>query len=171
MILPASRQLRLNGSESDCVFEWIFGENEMPDQTNPPLPKLPEPTRLIPPAPIHPLAALATIVLDNLFTLPEIAGPEVWIFSVPIIGGLSLITTTMLQHYLAKDGWGESFAKGLVMGIVAGVPISITGTAVGGILLAWAGLHEWIKLPALPARQIPPSPPDDEVVNAEFKDI
>ena len=31
--------------------------------------------RPIPAAPIHPLAALATIVLDNLFTIPEIAAP------------------------------------------------------------------------------------------------
>ncbi len=147
----------------------------MPDPVNAHLPLLPELRRPIPPAPVHPLAALTTIVLDNLFTLPEIAGPEVWIFSVPIIGGICLLATTLVQHYLAKDGWGEAFAKGLVMGIVAGVPISITGTAVGGILLAWSGLHQWIKLPALEDKPVPSAPPeeetDDEIVDAEVKDI
>ena len=128
-------------------------------------------SRSIPPAPIHPLAALATIVLDNLFSLPEFAGPEVWIFTVPLIGGACLLTTTMVQHFLAKDSWGESIAKGLVMGIIAGVPISVTGTAVGGVLLAWAGLHEWVKLPGPIGKsdQLPPA--EDEIVDAEVKDV
>ena len=127
-------------------------------------------SRAIPPAPIHPLAALATIVLDNLFSLPEFAGPEVWIITVPLIGGVCFLTTTMVQRFLAKDGWGEAFAKGLVMGIIAGVPISVTGTAVGGILLAWAGLHEWVKLPPIRSKpsQIPPA---DDIVEAEVKDV
>lgn len=147
----------------------------MSDQGNPQLPQLPGLRRSFPPAPIHPLAALATIVLDNLFTLPEVAGPEVWVFSVPIIGGLCLLTTTLVQRYLARDDWGAAVAKGLVMGVVAGVPISITGTAVGGALLAWAGLHEWIKLPSRQEERISAEPPDDaaedEIVDAEVKDI
>jgi len=142
----------------------------MINQTNSQVPMLPEPRRAIPPAPIHPLAALATIVLDNLFTLPELAGPELWIFTVPLIGGASLLTTTMVQHFLAKDSWGESIAKGLVMGIIAGVPISVTGTAVGGILLAWAGLHEWVKLPA-PKGKPEQLPTSDKVVDAEVRDV
>ena len=146
----------------------------MTDQTTPPLPLLPAPRHPVPPAPIHPLAALATIVLDNLFTIPEIAGPEVWIVSIPIIGGLGFAATTLVQHYLSKDSWGEAVAKGLVMGIIAGVPTSITGTAVGGILLGWAGLHEWIKLPAVKATlgQLSSSDrPADEIVDGEFKDV
>jgi len=143
----------------------------MTNQTNSPLPLLPTPTRRpIPPSPIHPLAALATIVLDNLFGLPEVAGPEVWLISVPLIGGIGLLTTTMVQHYLAKDSWGESIAKGLVMGIIAGVPFSVTGTAVGGVLLAWSGLHEWIRLPA-PQSSPEKLPPSDEIVDAEVRDV
>jgi len=142
----------------------------MTDQTNSQAPMLPEPRRSIPPAPVHPLAALATIVLDNLFALPELAGPELWMLTVPLIGGIGLLTTTMVQRFLAKDSWGESIAKGLVMGIIAGVPISVTGTAVGGILLAWAGLHEWIKLPA-PKGKPEQLPPSDEIVDAEVRDV
>ena len=142
----------------------------MTNQTSSQVPMVPESRHPIPPAPVHPLAALATIVLDNLFALPEFAGPEAWIFSVPLVGGIGLLTTTMVQHYLAKDSWGESFAKGLVMGIIAGVPFSVTGTAVGGVLLAWAGLHEWIKIPA--STSTPEHlPPSDEIVDAEVRDI
>ena len=126
------------------------------------------PRRPIPPSPIHPFAALATIVLDNLFAIPELAGPEFWILTVPLIGGISLLTTTMVQHYLAKDSWGESIAKGMVMGVIAGVPISVTGTAVGGILLGWAGLHEWVRLPALKG---PPPADDQEIVDADVKEV
>jgi hypothetical protein len=142
----------------------------MSDQINSQASRLPEPRHPIPPAPVHPLAALATLVLDNLFTIPEIAGPELWVFTVPLIGGISLLTTTLVQHFLAKDRWGESVAKGLVMGIIAGVPISVTGTAVGGILLAWAGLHEWVKLPALTVKPEKPST-TEEVLDAEFKEV
>ena len=49
------------------------------------------------------------------------------------------MTTMLVQRYLAKDSWGASVAKGLVMGIIAGVPFQVTGTAVGIPLLAWAG--------------------------------
>jgi hypothetical protein len=142
----------------------------MNNQANSQVPMLPDPRHPVPPAPIHPLAALATIVLDNLFTLPEIAGPEVWIITIPLVGGLGLLATTLVQRYLAKDSWGESIAKGVVMGIIAGVPISVTGTAVGGVLLAWAGLHEWVRLPALKS---PPekNPASDEIVDAEVRDV
>lgn len=155
----------------------------MTNQANSGIPMLPEPRRQIPPAPVHPLAALATIVLDNLFAIPELAGPELWIITIPLIGTAALLTTTLVQRYIAKDGWGESIAKGMVMGIIAGVPISVTGTAVGGVLLAWAGLHEWVKLPA--SRDKPEQlltskddkistddkADDDEIIDAEVKDI
>jgi hypothetical protein len=102
----------------------------------------------IPASPIHPLSALVTVLLDNLFDLPELAGPEVWMITSPLVGGLCFVATTLVQRYLAKDEWGPAIAKGLVMGIVAGVPFSVTGTATGGMFLAWAGLHQWVQLPS-----------------------
>ena len=127
--------------------------------------------RPIPAAPIHPLAALATIVLDNLFTIPEIAAPELWILTIPLIGMTGFVSTLFIQHYLAKDSWGESVAKGLVMGIIAGVPFSVTGTAAGGVLLAWAGLHEWLRFPMTNDQRQQLSSSDDEIVEAEVKEI
>jgi len=63
--------------------------------------------------------ALVTVLLDNLFDIPELAGPEVWMITSPLVGGLCFVATTLVQRYLAKDEWGPAVAKGLVMGIVA----------------------------------------------------
>jgi len=123
----------------------------------------------VPPAPIHPLAALTIIVLDNVFG---------WIDFVPgailgtslLVGGLGFLSTLFVQRYLARDEWGESVAKGLVMGIIAGVPFQVTGTAVGAILLGWAGANQWINLPAH-KRQEQISPAEDEIVDVEVKDV
>jgi hypothetical protein len=129
-----------------------------------------EPRRPIPPAPIHPLAALATIVLDNVFGVFELVDPLALIMTSVAVGVLGTVTTMFVQHYLAKDGWGASVAKGLVMGIIAGVPFQVTGTAVGIPLLAWAGLHEWVKFPAS-QNQPEQLPASDEIVDAEVKDV
>ena len=142
----------------------------MTNQTKSELPALPDPRRPIPPAPVHPLAALATIVLDNVFGVIELVDPLAIILTSVSVGVLGTVTTTLVQRYLAKDSWGASLAKGLVMGIIAGVPFQVTGTAVGIPLLAWAGLHEWVRLPASKG---PPSPlpPSDEILEAEVRDV
>jgi len=132
-----------------------------------------EPRRPIPPAPIHPLAAIATLALDYVFTLFEI--PETFVFTPSLVftsavcGILGFAAVTLVQHYLSKDDWGPAVAKGLVMGIVAGVPYPITGTAVGVPLLAWAGLHEWVKLPAPKGQSA--AEEEQEIVEAEVKDV
>ena len=142
----------------------------MTDQTNPNQLLLPESRHPVPPAPIHPLAALATIVLDNVFGVFELVDPLALILTSIGVGVLGTVTTMLVQRYLAKDSWGASVAKGLVMGIIAGVPFQVTGTAIGIPLLAWAGLHEWVKLPIGKGKpeQLPPS---EDVVDAEVKDV
>jgi hypothetical protein len=122
----------------------------------------------IPPAPIHPLAALVTVVLDNVFGAFEILDPFMIVLTSVSVGVLGTVSTMLVQRYLAKDEWGPSIAKGLVMGIIAGVPFPVTGTVVGVPLLAWSGLHKWVKLPPTPG-QVPST--DPEIVDAEYKDI
>ena len=147
-----------------------IGDGKMANQTNSQPPMLPELRHPIPPAPIHPLAALATIVLDNVFGAFEIIDPLALIVTCVSVGTLGTLTTMFVQRYLAKDSWGAAVAKGLVMGIIAGVPFQVTGTAVGIPLLAWAGLHEWVRLPASksPPEQLPPS---EEIVDAEVREV
>lgn len=98
--------------------------------------------------PIHALAALAAIVLDGVFGVIEIFDPLLLLFTSLGLGVLGFLSTIFVQRFLAKDDWGASVAKGLVMGIVAGVPYPVVGTAIGVPLLAWAGLHQWVRLPS-----------------------
>lgn len=101
----------------------------------------------VPAAPIHPLAALSTIALDGVLSIFEIIDPFMLLLISGGIGLLGFLATTLVQRSLAKDEWGPALAKGLVMGIFAGVPYPIAGTAIGAPLLIWAGLHEWVKIP------------------------
>jgi hypothetical protein len=119
----------------------------------------------VPPAPIHPLAALTTIVLDNVFGVIEIVDPLALIFTSLTVGGVGFLTTMMVQRHLAKDEWGAAAAKGLVMGVLAGVPFQVTGTAVGSILLGWAGANRWIRLPG--QRSAPSQEQEAEIVEAQ----
>ncbi len=134
-----------------------------------------EPRRPIPPAPVHPLAAITTVVLDNIFGVFEFVDPFAIILTSVTIGVIGTVSTMLVQRYLAKDSWGASIAKGLVMGIIAGVPYSVVGTAVGVPLLAWAGLHEWVRLPRgkdqPQAGQTGPAAPEQDVVDAEVRDV
>jgi|WetSurMetagenome_2_1015567.scaffolds.fasta_scaffold191054_1 hypothetical protein len=105
--------------------------------------------RRIPPPPIHPLAALAVIALDNVFNVLEFLDPFLLLVTSLVVGLLGFLATLLSQRFLAREGWGVAAAKGLVMGIIAGVPYSVTGTVVGAPLLLWAGVHQWANL--LPA--------------------
>ena len=112
---------------------------------------------VIGPAPIHPLSALVTVLLDWLWLaieLPETISVALLPALLPtsiLLGLICLTAVTLVQRFLAKDDWGTSVAKGFVMGVVAGVPYPVVGTAVGVPLLAWAGIDEVQK--ALPARR------------------
>jgi hypothetical protein len=55
------------------------------------------------------------------------------------------------------------------MGIIAGVPFQVTGTAVGAILLGWAGASQWIKLPAPKSK--PTIAEEQEIVEAEVREV
>lgn len=120
-----------------------------------------EPRKPFPAPPIHPLAALATIALDGFFAIFEVLDPFMLLFISGGIGLLGFLATTLVQHYLDEDDWGPAVAKGLVMGIFAGVPYAVGGTAIGAPLLIWAGLHRWIKLP---------ESGNNQIVDSAFKD-
>jgi hypothetical protein len=106
-----------------------------------------EPRRPVPPPPVHPLTALATIALDSIFGVIEIFDPLLLLLTSLTVGVIGTITSAMVQRFVAREDWGLAIAKGLVMGILAGVPYPVTGTAIGVPLLAWAGMHQWIKIP------------------------
>jgi hypothetical protein len=116
-------------------------------------------------APIHPLAALVTVVLDNVFGAIEIITPIFIVLTSLAIFALGSVTTLFIQRYMARDSWGVAIAKGLAMGVIAGVPFSVTGTVLGVPLLVWAGLHEWVKLPKVKNQ---PDDIDPDIVEGEY---
>jgi hypothetical protein len=131
---------------------------------------------IIPRPPVHYLSSLLTVVLDNVWGLPEMgaAATGVGILGLPFLSiatGLScFLGVFAIQKFVVGDSAGTSFAKALVMGVIAGVPFQVTGTAVGGALLGWSGLSGLgrllgggprpqqppVTLPPESARRLPP---------------
>ena len=56
------------------------------------------------------------------------------------------IAVTLIQRRAGADGWLKSLAKGLVAGVVVGVPFPVIGTFVGGVVLAVSVLDFLKKL-------------------------
>ena len=112
----------------------------------------PEPPASLTPPPLHILAALATVALDWIWFAVELPATISLAFLpslIPLSLGLGLLNfaaVTLVQHFLADEAWGKAVAKGLVMGIVAGVPYPVFGTVVGVPLATWAGIREAQKL-------------------------
>ena len=105
---------------------------------------LPSPTRDVPSArptdaPVHPLAAALLVFVDNLWMFAE-WNAVAWLLTIPLSFLSVFLPTVFLQRFLRGDGWGKSLGKGLFLGVLAGVPTSVTGTPVGIALLTWAGI-------------------------------
>jgi len=92
--------------------------------------------------PIHPLSAGLLVAVDNLWNMADWA-VVTWWMTVPLSFLSVFLPTLWLQRQLRKDRWGMALAKALVLGLVAAIPTSLTGTPVGMALLAWAGVDRW----------------------------
>lgn len=112
----------------------------------------------IPPTPVHPLSAFVTIVIDWLWFMVEAPATlsVVGIVALmPIMLGsivLCFMSVLLVQRFISRDDWGASIAKGVVMGIAAGVPYPVIGTFFGSVLLVWAGVH---KLEVIASKYLP----------------
>ena len=122
--------------------------------------------RPIPQPPVHYMSAIITIILDAVWGLPEIAASAtgVGLVAVPFLmlaTGLSCFIAVLgIQRYVAHDGWGSAFAKAVFMSIIAGVPYMVTGTALGTVLLGWAGVSNFSRI--LGRRTDAPQLPDNQ---------
>jgi len=96
--------------------------------------------------PVHLLSAFVTILLDWLWTVFELPATLTGvglIFTSLALGLLCSVIVCLVQRFVDNDDWGAAAAKGLVMGVVAGVPYPVMGTVVGGPLLAWSGIKSF----------------------------
>jgi hypothetical protein len=100
----------------------------------------PEPRPLI-----HPLSAALLIAVDGLWTLADWA-VLAWAVTIPLSFLAAGIPTYLIQKHVSGDSGGRSLAVGTFLGVLAAVPTPVTGTVVGGIVLAMAGLRSLRRL-------------------------
>jgi hypothetical protein len=91
------------------------------------------------PPPVHPVAAMLLLLVDNLWNLADWAVID-WIFTVPLSFITVFVPTFLIQRVLKRDGWGRAFVLALMLGFIGAIPTSVTGTPVGVALLAWFGI-------------------------------
>lgn len=105
---------------------------------------------VVPDPPVHLLSTIVTLVLDYIWSVPEvgilalrssrIVTPGLIILMLSL-GMVCFFAVFLVQIYAAHDKFGPALAKAVVMSIIAAVPYFVTGTIVGIILLGWAGIH------------------------------
>jgi len=93
--------------------------------------------------PIHALSALILAAVDSLWAVFEWA-PPLWIVAIPVCFLAVAVPTFLIQKYLKRDGNGRAVTFATLLGVLAAIPMPITGTAVGVSLLAWTGLGKLI---------------------------
>lgn len=114
--------------------------------------------------PVHPLAAALLVFVDNLWMLAD-WNAVTWFLTIPLSFLSVSLVTVGIQRFLHRDSWGKALGKGLILGVLAGIPTSITGTPVGLGLLTWAGIMR-SKVAASPSplgRAIPAAAPPPPV--------
>jgi hypothetical protein len=89
--------------------------------------------------PIHALSALLLVAVDNLWLMAEWS-VVTWVVTIPASFCTVAFPTFLIQKHLMKDSTGRALAFATLLGALAAVPTSITGTPVGIALLAWTGL-------------------------------
>ena len=92
--------------------------------------------------PIHPWSAGLLVAVDNLWNLVDWAVLTWWL-TVPLAFLSVFVPTVWVQRRLRRDRWIPALAKALMLGAVAAIPTSLTGTPLGLALLGWAGVDRW----------------------------
>ena len=112
----------------------------MPLEVLPPL--LTQPAQPMPPAsgpPIHGLSALILVAVDSLWAIFDWL-PPVWIVAIPACFAAVFVPTYLIQRHLKADSKGRALTFATILGVLAAIPMPITGTPVGVGLLAWTGI-------------------------------
>ncbi len=123
----------------------------LPPGPLPPPPPLPRTTASGPP--VHPIAALLLLVVDNLWNLADwtVLG---WVFTIPLSFLSVAVPTFILQKQRLQQSTGKALGWAVLLGGIAAVPFSVGGTTIGALLLAWLGISRLSDKPAPP-----PNPP------------
>lgn len=92
---------------------------------------------------IHRLSGAWIFLIDNFFFgVTAMTGG----LAVPLSCALAFLTggvgVFLIQKLINKDSFGQAFVRGLMAGVLAGIPISIAGTVYGGWVLAMSGMRK-----------------------------
>lgn len=90
-------------------------------------------------APFHALSALLLLVVDNLWNFSDWL-VITYLVTVPLSFLSVAVPVFFIQRAKQGDPVGKALLKAGLLGVVAAVPFSVTGTPVGLALLAWAGV-------------------------------
>lgn len=100
---------------------------------------------------LHPASGAVILALDWILFSGSVLSLGLGSMALSSIGFvIGLIGVAIVQHRYGPDPMITSGLKGLLAGVVVGVPLPIAGTAVGGLILSLSGLDRWKKL--LPGR-------------------
>lgn len=92
--------------------------------------------------PVHPLSSGLLLLVDNLWNLADWAVLD-WILTIPLSFLSVAVPVYFIQRRAHRDPRLRAASLALILGLVAAIPTSITGTPVGAALLAWTGIHRW----------------------------
>lgn len=99
--------------------------------------------------PIHALSALLLLGVDNLWNLADWTVVS-WVLTIPAAFLTVAVPTFFLQKLLQRDRTGRALGWSVLLGAIAAVPFSVSGTLVGSALLAWLGIHALTTKPRMP---------------------
>ena len=91
---------------------------------------------------LHPASGILILGLDWLFFSGSLLSLGLsTLLSAGLGLGLGTAGTLLLQRLYGADSWPKSVGKGVLAGIVVGLPFPIAGTVAGGAVLALSGLR------------------------------
>ncbi len=90
----------------------------------------------------HPLSGALCLLVDNVFwgvtaisVGTTVAASSLMAFVLTGVG------VYLIQRNLARDRKGPALARAFFLAVIAGLPTSLAGTAVGALVMAWAGMR------------------------------
>lgn len=92
---------------------------------------------------LHPATGALILGLDWLLFSGTVATGGAALMLAVVLGlTLGGIGTCCIQRFWAKERWSRALLKGMLGGMVVGLPFPIGGTLVGGAVLASSGLDQ-----------------------------
>jgi uncharacterized BrkB/YihY/UPF0761 family membrane protein len=95
---------------------------------------------------IHLLSAVALLGVDNLWNLTEFVVID-WIITIPLSFLTVFVPVFLIQKRLKRDSTSKALGWAVLLGALAAVPFSVTGTVAGSMLLAWLGINQLLGRP------------------------